>query len=192
MKTDDSILAERIQSGDSDAFSLLFRRYYETLYQFAGRFVRDAQVAESLVQDVFVKIWSNREQWAIRSNLKSYLYTAVKNHALNHLKRDRTSGPSVEEWDLQDQANPTPEDDLIQRETVEAVHRAIAKLPEKCRRIYVMKRYDDLSYTEIAAIQGISINTVKTQMKRALKALSRHLSYLAVLLFWILVKRYIF
>ena len=71
-----------------------------------------------------------------------------------------------------------PEEQIIENEMIEKVHKAIEKLPEKCRYIYLMKRYDDLKYHEIAEILDISINTVKTQMKRALKSLLKNLAYL--------------
>jgi RNA polymerase sigma-70 factor (ECF subfamily) len=80
---------EKIHLGDTNAFSVLFRKYYEPLYQFAGRLVKDTQIAENIVQDVFVKMWINRENWHIKTSVKSYLYTAVKNSSLNYLKREK-------------------------------------------------------------------------------------------------------
>ena len=181
--------AERVRSGDTDAFSFLFKKYYESLYQFAGRYVRDPQTAENIVQDVFVKIWSNRERLNIQSNVKSYLYRAVTNHALNLLKRERRMTGTKEEFDYRDISIKTPEEELIDREMVAAVHRAIDKLPTQSRRIYLMHRYDDLKYSEIAEILGISINTVKTQMRRALKALHKKLSYLLLSILLLILKR---
>lgn len=167
-----------IRSGDPAAFASLFRKYYEPLYQFAGRFVKDAQTAESIVQDVFVKIWEKREEWNVQHNVKSYLYTSVKNHSLNHLKRERVLISMSESTDHQDDLVSSPEKALIESEMIEAVQEAIEKLPQQCRRIYRMKRYDDLTYSEIAEVLNISINTVKTQMRRALKSLHKSLAYL--------------
>ena len=172
----------KIRLGDPEAFSALFRKYYEPLYQFAGRFVKEHQIAESLVQDVFVKIWSNREKLSIKLNVKSYLYTAVKNHALNYLKHEKIVVIESEEVDYQNSYNRTPEEELIESEMHEAVHKAIENLPQQCRQIYLMKRYDNLSYSEIADVLNISINTVKTQMKRALKSLRKNLSHLFFLI----------
>jgi RNA polymerase sigma-70 factor (ECF subfamily) len=175
---------EGIRSSNSEAFASLFRKYYEPLYRFAGRFVKDAQTAESVVQDVFVKLWEKREELHIQSSVKSYLYTAVKNHSLNHLKREKAMVP-VDGFNMhEDDRTPSPEQVLIDNEMMVAVHGAIDKLPPQCRRIYRMKKYDGLSYSEIAEVLNISINTVKTQMKRALKSLHKQLAYL-VSLFWI-------
>ena len=175
---------ERMRQGDAEAFSALFRTYYEPLYRFAGRFTHDPQSAESLVQDVFVKVWEHRESLQVRSNVKAYLYSAVRNHALNVLKREKrlVHGEALPE---RPHTARTPEETLIDKETAAAVHRAVDKLPARCRQIYTMKRYDGLSYDEIASVLRISVNTVKTQMKRALSTLRKELSFLiSVLALW--------
>ncbi len=180
--------AEKIRQGNVSAYSALFRKYYEPLYRFAGRFVKDPQLAENLVQDVFVIIWSNRENWHIRSNVKSYLYTAVRNHALNFLKRDKRLLNMGEGNDYADSDIRTPDQELMDKEMETAVHNAIDKLPPRCRQIYVMHRYDELKYTEIAEILSISINTVKTQMKRAMQSLHKNLKYLILTILTLLFK----
>ena len=170
-----------IRHGDDSAFSALFRQYYEQLYYFASRFLKDSQTSENIVQDVFVKLWEQREKLEISTNVKSYLYTSVKNHSLNYLKRESRLFSIDDQLNLAEEKSISTEDDYIKDESFRAVHKAIDELPEKCRQIYLMKRYDDLSYNEISEILGISINTIKTQMKRALKALSEKLVYLKYL-----------
>ena len=172
--TDLEIL-KRIRNDDPEAFSSLFRSFYEPLYRFAMRFVREPQTAENLVQDVFVKLWEARKSMHIRSNVRAYLYTAVRNHVLNYLRREKKRRPVEIHAGLTEEISPSPEDAFIQSETAELVRQAIEKLPDRCRLIYRMNRYDGLAYAEIAAILNISANTVKTQMRRALKALQKHL-----------------
>jgi RNA polymerase sigma-70 factor (family 1) len=169
---------ERIRQGDNTAFSQIFQKYYQALYQFAGRFVKDAQTAENIVQDVFVKLWMNRENCLITSSLKSYLYAATRNTALNFLKSEKRQLSREDLMNDRPDTAANPEEQIIENEMIEKVHKAIEKLPEKCRYIYLMKRYDDLKYHEIAEILNISINTVKTQMKRAFKSLLTNLAYL--------------
>ena len=169
---------EKIRLGDSTAFSYVFQKYYQALYQFAGRFVKDAQTAENIVQDVFVKLWTNRENCLITSSLKSYLYAATRNTALNFLSREKKQLSTEDLMSDRQDTTANPEERIIENEMIDGVHKAIEKLPEKCRSIYLMKRYDDLKYHEIAEILDISINTVKTQMKRALKSLLKNLAYL--------------
>ncbi len=169
---------ERIRQGDNTAFSHIFQKYYQALYQFAGRFVKDAQTAENIVQDVFVKLWTNRENCLITSSLKSYLYAATRNTALNFLSREKKQLSTEDLMSDRQDTTANPEEQIIENEMIDGVHKAIEKLPDKCRSIYLMKRYDDLKYHEIAEILDISINTVKTQMKRALKSLLKNLAYL--------------
>ena len=169
---------EKIRQGDSSAFSKIFQKYYPALYQFAGRFVKDAQSAENIVQDVFVKLWTNRENCLITSSLKSYLYAATRNTALNFLSREKKQLSTEDLMSDRQDTTANPEEQIIKNEMIDGVHKAIEKLPDKCRSIYLMKRYDDLKYHEIAEILDISINTVKTQMKRALKSLLKNLAYL--------------
>ena len=169
---------EKIRLGDSTAFSYVFQKYYQALYQFAGRFVKDAQTAENIVQDVFVKLWTNRENCLITSSLKSYLYAATRNTALNFLSREKKQLSTEDLMSDRQDTTANPEERIIENEMIDEVYKAIEKLPEKCRYIYLMKRYDDLKYLEIAEILDISINTVKTQMKRALKSLLKNLAYL--------------
>ena len=169
---------EKIRLGDSTAFSYVFQKYYQALYQFAGRFVKDAQTAENIVQDVFVKLWTNRENCLITSSLKSYLYAATRNTALNFLSHEKKQLSTEDLMSDRRDTTANPEERIIENEMIDGVHKAIEKLPEKCRYVYLMKRYDDLKYHEIAEILDISINTVKTQMKRALKSLLKNLAYL--------------
>ncbi|MFC2133187.1 RNA polymerase sigma factor [Bacteroidota bacterium] len=178
---------ELITQSDETAFDSLFRKYYEPLYNFAGRYVRDSQIAENAVQDVFVKIWIQKEKLTIKTNVKAYLFTAVKNHLLNQIKQEKRLS-SIEDYSLDLGDDETPESDHLKNETYAAVHKAINELPEQCRKIFKMHRYDNLKYHEIADILGISINTVKTQIKRALKALQKKLEYLSLIIIFLLMK----
>ena len=174
----DLILWEKTQIGDVTAFEMLFEKYYTLLYQFTGRFIRDAQTAENLVQDFFVKIWTERKTLQINTNLKTYFYISLKNNALNFINSQRLPAKYVTFLLNQSGLTENPEDQCINSEMHRTVHQAINKLPEKCRQIYLMKKYDNLSYQEIADIMDISVNTVKTQIKRALKKLQINLSHL--------------
>jgi RNA polymerase sigma-70 factor (ECF subfamily) len=165
----------KTRSGDKSSFSIIFKTYYEPLYQFAGKFVKDGQIAEDIVQNVFTKLWALRTKQNIETNLKSYLYKMVYNQSLNYLKREqRTVSLDKTEVIPTDDSN-SPEENLAEKELQQKVHQAIEKLPTQCRHVYRMKRYNHLKYHEIAEILGISVNTVKTHMKRALKSLLEQL-----------------
>ena len=158
------------------------------MYLFAGRFVRDPQSAENIVQDVFVILWEKRDKLVIATNVKSYLLTAVKNHCLNYIKREKRLLTLDEQFDIIKDNSNSPEEEYIKDESFLSVQKAIDELPEKCRRIYLMKRYDDLSYNEISEILGITENTIKTQMKRAIKSLSQKLAHLKMVILFFMIK----
>jgi RNA polymerase sigma-70 factor (ECF subfamily) len=172
----DLIIWRKIRSGDATEFSILFKRYYTPLYQFAGRFVKDGPTAENIVQNVFVNLWIEREKRDIQTSLKAYLYQMVHNQCLNLLKQERKNISFEEKVLAYHKTTPSPEENAAEKELYLAVHKAIEKLPLRCRQIYLMKRYDQMKYTEIARILNISVNTVKTQMKRAFKSLLQELS----------------
>ena len=176
---------ETLTGLDVEKFSGLFRKYYEPLYFFAGRFVKDPPTAESIVQDVFVNLWDHRETLNIKTSVKAYLYTSVKNSCLNFVKRENFFSLIEENSEHRDNSEKTPDAKLEETEIHTAVHNAINELPEKCRQIFVMCKYDNLSYNEIAEIQNVSVNTVKTQLKRAVKTLSKNLAYLRSIVIFI-------
>ena len=132
---------------------------------------------------MFVKLWINKSKIKIKHSVKSYLYIAVKNHSLNYINKENKLSSLNVQLDTADIKGQTPEEDLINKDMYIAVHNAIDNLPDQCRKIYLMKKYDGLSYNEITEILGISVNTVKTQMKRAIKSLLKNLSYLRIIIF---------
>ncbi len=167
----------KIKNGDIEFFEQLFKRYYDPLMHFAYRYVRDKQIAEDIIQDIFVYLWNKRDKLDFGINIKTYLYSAVKNRSLKYLKRK-----SVEikyrplEIILAKDAD-NPESIMINDELKEALTSAINELPDKRREIFCMNRFDHLTYTQIASILNISIKTVETQMARALKFLRIYLSH---------------
>ncbi len=171
-----------IVNGDSDAFKRLFTTYCRNLVHFAYRYVHDVQVAENLVQDVFVRIWDKREQLDPAANIKSYLFTAVKNEALKHIRHakvvDKNAGDILHIHQDKQRKNraDTPEKKLDDMEVAQAVQEAVDELPEKTRLVFSMSKYDHLTYREIAEILEISIKTVETHMGRALKYLRKRLA----------------
>jgi RNA polymerase sigma-70 factor (ECF subfamily) len=173
-----SVWVEKMRQGDAEAFKQLFHAYCQPLITFAQRFVHDTQISENIVQEVFLRIWSARERLEPTSSIKSYLYTAVRNEALKHLRHMAVQRRSSERVRQTAPETTTPEDELVKGEIVAAVQQAVSQLPEKCRIIFSMNRYDCLTYREIAEIQSISIKTVEAQMSRALKLLRKRLAHL--------------
>lgn len=174
----DSRWIERIRASDTRAFEQLFFAYGQPLTSFALRFVQDQDLAEDIVQDVFLRVWTQRTNLDPDRSIKTYLYTATRNQALNVLRHSRVKQHGAEELAPLEPQVTTPEDQLEQQQVSREIHRAIAQLPDRCRTIFTMSRFDHLTYAEIAEILHISIKTVETQMGRALKSLRSSLSNL--------------
>lgn len=182
--------AGQINKGNKAAFEKMFLAYFEPLSKFAWRFVKSSHVAQELVQDVFLNIWENRTSLDARKNIKSYLYYAVRNEALNYIRDQETAKKYNEQIGWLKSVPVTQMHDFDEEsEFVQQAKQAIKDLPEGARLIYKLNRKDGLTYREIAEVLEISPKTVESQMGRALKILRQRLScYLPILTAFIVSK----
>ena len=178
----DAELVARVRRGDASAFEALFRVYATPLREFAARLVRERSVAHELVQDVFLAIWTQRTTWVVTGSVSTYLFRAVKNRALNAVRRvgvHKRFEAAIESgttgsW-LTDR--PAPADALVQsRELGEAIARALDSVSPRARAVFRMSREEDRPYPEIAARLGVSVPTVERDMIKAVDALRRELA----------------
>lgn len=168
-------LFDRIKAGDEEAFELLFRQNYAGLVQFAWGYVRSKAVAEELVQDVFLKIWDNREGMVITGSDEGYLYKSVRNRCIDWSRHSKV----VKEWKREKKREEegragkgeSVSHALHHKMLLEEIEKAIHDLPEKRREVFLMSRYENRTYKEIAEILEISASTVETHMSLALKTL---------------------
>ena len=172
-----------IASGDRAAFEALFRLHYRPLCAFAVGYLKDMDRSEDLVQDLFFRLWLDREKLSITTSLKAYLYTSVRNRCLNALKAGGRVRALNEEVDDRLQEEERSEDEHMDR--IARVQAAIESLPEERRKVFKLSRYDGLKYHEIAEQLGISAKTVENQMGKALKMLREDLADLVPLLPWL-------
>lgn len=169
-------LVQEIRAGDTRAFESVFRHYQPRLFRFLWHLVRSSEVAEDLVQSLFLNIWKNRKQWHVNSSLTTYLYRAAKNAALNYL-RSRTAHSAVcADLDHLPDNETRPDQDYDQKELRVLVQQAIDSLPPGCRTVFVLSRYENLKYQDIAEVLDISVKTVENQMGRALRLLRQKLT----------------
>jgi RNA polymerase sigma-70 factor (ECF subfamily) len=175
-KSNEVECVNKIRSGDSSAFEELFNLYCQQLINFARRYVLDKQIAENIVQDVFVSIWQSRTNLDPSKMIKAYLFTAVKNNSLKHLRHLKIENKGIDDSPTYIYDDERPDKKLDEKEVELKIHHAINELPEKCREIFKMNRFENLKYAEIAEILDISIKTVETQMGRALKKLRDRLN----------------
>jgi RNA polymerase sigma-70 factor, ECF subfamily len=168
----------RIRSGDVSAFEALFRAMHAPLLAFGTRYTGDSARAEELVQDLFFEVWTRRATWEVRGSVKAYLYSALRNRALNLRRRD-----AVEQDWATDSTHATEDagimpssaesDPFAPPEMLAQLTDAMAQLPERCALVMQMRWHGGLSYAEIATTLGISVKGVENQLNRGLKALRR-------------------
>lgn len=167
------ILFDDIRNGNEVAFNKAFDLYYSRLCFFADKILHDFDLSRSLAQQVFVDLWIKREKLRIDS-LESYLYQSVRNAALDVLKHKKAELKYLSSLEKEETGQIT---DLIEEaELADRINKAIQKLPEKCREIFVLCRFEELKYAEIADRLNISVKTVEMQIGIALKKLRKELS----------------
>ncbi len=157
---------------DIETFEKLYEKYYVYLCMVALHIVRNRDDAEEIVSDVFVKLWNSADRLKEIRSIKAYLIRAVHNASLNYIERNRKYGLTesihardinILSWD-----GDYPLGKLYEKELLDVIRNCIEKLPDSCREIFLLSRDTDLKYIEISDRLGISVNTVKAQMKIAL------------------------
>lgn len=167
---------KRIRTGSHDAFEKLFFAYASDLCAFAAQHLDEEETAEDIVQEVFCDLWRRHESWDPAGTTKAYLYSAVRNKALDHLDH-RQVGRNYRAAKKRDQkrgrggAEDEPLRDLQSRELRQMVDEAVESLPERRRMVYCMVRRHGMSYAEVSDSLDIATKTVENQMGRALKTL---------------------
>ena len=159
------------QSSETE-FEQLFKEHFKSLYTYAYTIIKDEAVAEEIVQNVFYKIWEKNKQPEIQTSVKAYLYKAVYHDSLNYLKHLKVRAQYKSRVMHQQKEEGSPASGkLMLKELEEKLRDAMNGLPEQCRTIFQMSRFDGLKYHEIADQLGISPKTVENQMGKALKLL---------------------
>lgn len=161
-----------IRQGNERIFEETFRKYYQSLCNYANSILKEMDEAEEIVQNLFLNIWEKRADLEINISLKSYLYRAVHNHCLNRIKHMKIR----EEYqhyatNFYDSSYESVSQTVMKNELEQKIEAAIKKLPEQCRLIFRMSRFEELKYSEIAEQLELSPKTVENQIGKALKFL---------------------
>ena len=185
MLSDEVQIWSSIKTGDVVAFEKVFKLYYSRLCNYAAGIVNDSDEAEEVVQQTMINLWEKRNTLEITTSFKSYLYRAVHNASLNKIRQSKvkqlyTIEKVYEGEHFAEQASHK----VIQSELEQQIQTAIDKLPEQCRLVFKLSRFEDMKYAEIATHLDISIKTVENHMGKALKLLRGHLKDYLV---WIVV-----
>ena len=171
------ILASRIKIGDKQAFELLFKKHYTTLCSFSNKYLFNPEEAQDVVQDVFLKLWEERDEIDVEGSLKAYLFKVTANSSINKLRRRKVKTKYDEILKLVyiENSGLSPHDSFLEQELTEYIGIALNKIPPQCRRVFDLSRIEGLKYSEIAEYLKISVKTVESHMSKALAILRTEL-----------------
>ena len=163
---------------------MLFRTYYQPLCNYAYTFVQDRDEAEEIVQSTFLNVWEKRDNLSIHTGVKPYLYAMVRNASLNVLKHEKIKQQHVTmEMAVAERSVESVTRTVMASELETKIYKAMDKLPEQCRLVFKLSRFEELKYAEIAEQLNISIKTVENQMGKAMKIMRDQLKdYLPLLI----------
>jgi RNA polymerase sigma-70 factor (ECF subfamily) len=183
----DAHLMLRFKEGDTEAFDTLFKKHTRRIVNFAYRFVRNREVAEELAQEVFLKVYQNAEGYQIQSKFTSWLYTIATNICLNEIRKPRyrvkhqsmyvtsKSDSGTEEIQREIAVTDGPDRMMEQQAIERAIRESLNQIPEKQRIAFILNKYQELSYSEVADVLKISEKAVKSLIHRAKETLADRL-----------------
>ena len=161
----------------------LFRDNFEALSRLAMKYIGDFDNSKDIVHEVFISFWQKFDALPADTQYKGYLFTAVRNKSLNYL-RDRKKHSNIVDAELQ--TSPEDENSLEVQELAREIDYAMNLLPERCRKVFELSRFEGMKYGQIADQLEISIKTVEAQMSKALRLMREHLKDFLVLLITLL------
>jgi RNA polymerase sigma-70 factor (ECF subfamily) len=172
MELTDTAIIQLLKDRDETGFEHVFKHHFKNLYRYALTILQDHDQAEDIVQNIFYKLWDKIDALHFPDSLASYLYKAVYNESLNHLKHKkvRRTYQTYITSTTKDQTEGAHRKVMFS-ELERRLHAAINDLPEQCRTIFQMSRFEELRYLDIAHRLNISVKTVENQMGKALKQL---------------------
>ena len=166
-----NVLIGKMKAGDREAFNQLFRRYYTPLLRFCVRFVADTDTAAEIVQDLFVKLWANREKLRLTTGFEPYMLQSVRNAAITFINKERSHAEAHENIYSDESDNNDPSETLQSNNLEASYQKVLAAMPEKRREVFLASRFEGLKYNEIAEKLGLSQKTVEAHMSAAIKQL---------------------
>jgi RNA polymerase sigma-70 factor (ECF subfamily) len=176
-----------LKSGDLRIFEEIYRKYYPVLYRYAVSITKTGDSAEDAINETFLKLWEGRDRIVINISLQAYLFKSVYNYCINALKhiqiREKYKSVFAGHLPMDENDRDYPLSGLIEEEIGSIVQKVVDQLPEQCRHVFVMSRFEHMKYEEIASALNISVHTVHTHIKRALGKLRAGLAdFLSVLI----------
>jgi RNA polymerase sigma-70 factor (ECF subfamily) len=185
--TEDVRLMQLVAAGDTSAFEQLIERHQALVAGTVARMLGSNSDVEDIAQQVFIRVWKSARRYIPRAKFTTWLLKITRNLVFNELRRSKRhahvplqSEPGAEEVLLKDEKNPAPDASLLETELQRAIEEAIIQLPESQRMALVLRRYEQLSYEQIAEVLDLSVPAVKSVLFRARTELRTQLGkYLA-------------
>jgi len=165
----DEKLIAGIRKDDYTCYNQLFTRYYSRLCVFVYRMIQNSDASEDIIQDLFIRLWTNRRKLEINENISGYLYRSSRNAALNYLRAEKSRKKTI--LDIPSLETISDECLIEQIEFNMALHQCIEQLPERCKEVFLKSRFENLKQQEIATQLGISIKTIKNHIWKSLRFL---------------------
>lgn len=175
----DLLILKRIKEGDITAFEELFRCYYYPLCCYAAGITGQMEVAEEIVEELFYVLWKEREHLHVFQSVKSYLYRATRNEALQYCEHEEVRNRYREAVlaTASEQQLADPQQEMEYEELQKLIENTLKKLPVRRRQIFEMHRLEGRKYAEIAVILSLSVKTVEAEMTKALRALREEVEF---------------
>lgn len=158
-------------SDSTVVFEQVFKDHFKDLHSYACSILKASDDAEEIVQNVFFKLWEKKEKIPTLNSIPAYLYRSVHNECLNHIKHNKVKAEHQRHTLHIGSTETNDSDNTTSKELEHRIHDAINSLPEQCRTIFQLSRFEDLKYREIADKLGLSVKTVENQMGKALKVM---------------------
>jgi RNA polymerase sigma-70 factor (ECF subfamily) len=175
-------LADLLKSDDTGAFTELYSRYKGLLYIYACKVTKDDDIAEDLVQELFINVWDKRKNINFTSSISSYLYTAVRYKFFDLVDKQKVRADYIQAFQLfLDKGEYLTDNYMLEKELSDAIEKEVSNLPSKMREVFLLSRKENLSNKEIAQRLEISEKTVKNQISTALKTLKTKLGLVSFL-----------
>jgi RNA polymerase sigma-70 factor (ECF subfamily) len=175
---EEKCLFERVREGDAGAFEIIVRSYVKELGSFAKYFVKSHDVAEDIVQNLFIHLWEKKNSIRIKGRLRTYLFAAIRNRSLDYLKHQSIDQKYSYGYSQLVPLPSTPHEIVELRELDDLIMKALEKLPERRRIVFILNKYCNMTYAEIAEILEITVKTVDAHMVNAVKSLRSDLQSL--------------
>jgi RNA polymerase sigma-70 factor (family 1) len=181
-------IVEALRQSNAVVFERLFNDYYERLCNYANSFLDDMDESEEVVQSTFITLWEKHDTLDIHTSVKSYLYQAVHNQSLNKIKHDRVKQSHFEFVTYQNNAEaPDAHQTMVGKELNELITLAVDSLPLQCRTVFMLSRFENFSYAEIAEQLSLSVKTVENHIGKALRIMRTQLAdYLPLIIYLLL------